>query len=104
MDQEYIEPAGNRLKGEKKVMGRYKEEILWVLVIALIMLTIFNTINIGHNHRMVDMLDEQQEFLGNALLEMARLQSIFAGNQRTILDTIDILIELKGGEKPNGSG
>ena len=73
-----------------------KDWIITLLVVVTILLVINNTISIGHNHRMVDMLSEQQEFLGNTLLDIAESHTSLSTVVDKMLDTQGVVLDILG--------
>ena len=73
-----------------------KDWIITLLVVVTILLVINNTISIGHNHRMVDMLSEQQELLGNTLLDIAESHTSLSTVVDKMLDTQGVVLDILG--------
>lgn len=78
-------------------MEKYERTFLWTLVFVVLILSIINFISIEQDHRMIESLNEQQEFLDDILYETVKTQSSILRTQRTILEMVDNLIE-KGDE------
>ena len=76
-------------------MGRYKEAILWTLVIVFIMLSIFNMLQIGRNYRRIDFLIECQTWLFEHPDNYWPVINIIMETQNFILELLDGLIEPK---------
>lgn len=67
---------------------KIKDFIITFWICMAILLAINNLISIGHNRRMVDILNEQQEFLGNYLHETIKTQSTILRIQGVILEIL----------------
>ena len=78
-----------------------KEYMLWALVIVTLLLSIFNLIETGHNHGMVNILSEQLdkqdgmiEFLLGQLNMQDAVTTAILRTQGTILEILDSLIQM----------
>jgi hypothetical protein len=65
---------------------------------VILILSIINYISIEQDHRAINTLNEQQEFLDDILYETVKNQSSIQRTQRTILEMIDVLIEKRENE------
>ena len=74
-------------------MEKYERTFLWTLIFIVLILSIINFISLEQDHRMIESLNEQKEFLDDILFETIKTQGSILRTQRTILEMIDILIE-----------
>ena len=64
-------------------------KILFCLIIIIIIWMILMTICIADFNNIIKRIDDQQEFIGNALYETVKNLSFFAGRQRDILEILE---------------